>query len=113
MTRDQLLTAPDTALPTLRGTVTGLPCYVPGRRSAGTDIAALASNESHYEPLPAAAAAVTAAAGTMNRYPDMAAVELRERLATHLGVTSGGDRGGARQRGRPPADHYRTVRRRG
>jgi histidinol-phosphate aminotransferase len=89
MTRDQLLTAPDTALPTLRGAVTGLPSYVPGRRSAGMDVAALASNESHYEPLPAAAAAVTAAAGTMNRYPDMAAVELRERLASHLGVTAG------------------------
>jgi histidinol-phosphate aminotransferase len=89
MTRDQLLTAPDTALPTLRGAVTGLPSYVPGRRSAAMDVAALASNESHYEPLPAAAAAVAAAAGTMNRYPDMAAVELRERLARHLGVTAG------------------------
>ncbi|MCU1568457.1 MAG: aminotransferase, partial [Pseudarthrobacter sp.] len=89
MTRDQLLTAPDTALPTLRGAVTGLPSYVPGRRSAGMDVAALASNESHYEPLPAAAAAVAAAAGTMNRYPDSAAVELRERLARHLGVTAG------------------------
>ena len=89
MTRDQILTAPDTALPTLRGAVAGLPPYVPGRRSAGMDIAALASNESHYEPLPAAAAAVAAAAGTMNRYPDSAAVELRERIARHLGVTAG------------------------
>ncbi|MFF1254803.1 histidinol-phosphate transaminase [Pseudarthrobacter sp. NPDC058329] len=89
MTPDQLLTRPDTALPTLRGAVTGLPSYVPGRRGAGADIAALASNESHYEPLPAAAAAVAKAAGTMNRYPDAAAVELRERLATHLGVTAG------------------------
>lgn len=88
MTRDQLLTAPDAALPSLRDAVAGLPPYVPGRRSAGTDIAALASNESHYEPLPAAAAAVSAAAGTMNRYPDMAAVELRERIASHLGVTA-------------------------
>src|SRR5215218_5314799 len=87
MTPDQLLTRPDTALPTLRGAVTGLPSYVPGRRSSGMDVAALASNESHYEPLPAAAAAVAAAAGSMNRYPDMAAVELRERLARHLGVT--------------------------
>ncbi|VXC52052.1 hypothetical protein ARTHRO9AX_80136 [Arthrobacter sp. 9AX] len=74
--------------PTLRAAVTGLPSYVPGRRSAGTDIAALASNESHYEPLPAATAAVVAAAGAMNRYPDMAAVELRERIARHLGVTA-------------------------
>jgi histidinol-phosphate aminotransferase len=53
------------------------------------DIAALASNESHYEPLPAAITAVAAAAGAMNRYPDSAAVELRERLASHLGVTAG------------------------
>ncbi|MGO4238370.1 histidinol-phosphate transaminase [Pseudarthrobacter sp. YAF2] len=87
MTSDQLVAVPETALPTLRGAVTGLPSYVPGRRSAGADIAALASNESHYEPLPAAIAAVTDAAGRMNRYPDMAAVELRERLARHLGVT--------------------------
>ncbi|XAS64803.1 histidinol-phosphate transaminase [Micrococcaceae bacterium Sec5.8] len=89
MTRDQLRTAPDTALPALRGAVSGLPPYVPGRRSAGLDVAALASNESHYQPLPAAAAAVAAAAGTMNRYPDSAAVELRERIASHFGVTAG------------------------
>ncbi|MET4589787.1 histidinol-phosphate transaminase [Arthrobacter sp. 754] len=89
MTITQFRTTPETAHPTLRDAVTGLPSYVPGRRSAGMDIAALASNESHYEPLPAAIAAVTAAAGAMNRYPDTAAVELRERLATHLGVTAG------------------------
>ncbi|MFJ5960460.1 histidinol-phosphate transaminase [Pseudarthrobacter oxydans] len=89
MTAEQLLAAPSTALPTLRGAVTGLPSYVPGRRSAAADIAALASNESHYEPLPAAVTAVAEAAGRMNRYPDMAAVELRERIARHLGVTAG------------------------
>ncbi|WP_314216119.1 histidinol-phosphate transaminase [Pseudarthrobacter equi] len=88
MTSDQLVAVPETALPILRGAVTGLPSYVPGRRSLGADIAALASNESHYEPLPAATAAVAEAAGRMNRYPDMAAVELRERLARHLGVTA-------------------------
>ncbi|MGO4121477.1 histidinol-phosphate transaminase [Arthrobacter sp. YAF16] len=88
MSHDQLLTAPETVLPALREAVAGLPSYVPGRKSAGLDIAALASNESHYEPLPAAAAAVTEAAGTMNRYPDSAAVELRERLARHLCVTA-------------------------
>ncbi|MFJ6028795.1 histidinol-phosphate transaminase [Pseudarthrobacter sp. NPDC092424] len=87
MTPEQLLAPP--ALPTLRAAVAGLPAYVPGRRSAGADIAALASNESHYEPLPAATAAVVEAAGTMNRYPDSAAVELRERLARHVGVTAG------------------------
>ncbi|WP_458779345.1 histidinol-phosphate transaminase [Arthrobacter sp. D3-16] len=89
MTITQFRTSPDTARPTLRDAVTGLPSYVPGRRGTGTDIAALASNESHYEPLPAAAAAVAAAAGTMNRYPDAAAVGLRERIASHLGVTAG------------------------
>lgn len=88
MTSDQLVAAPETALPTLRGAVTGLPPYVPGRRGSGADIAALASNESHYHPLPAAIDAVAEAAGRMNRYPDMAAVELRERLARHLGVTA-------------------------
>ncbi|MBD1591625.1 histidinol-phosphate transaminase [Arthrobacter sp. S1_S22] len=88
MTAEQLLATPATALPTLRGAVAGLPSYVPGRRSAGADIAALASNESHYEPLPAAVTAVAEAAGRMNRYPDMAAVELRERIARHLGVTA-------------------------
>ncbi|MFJ6283328.1 histidinol-phosphate transaminase [Pseudarthrobacter oxydans] len=87
MTPEQLLAAPSTALPTLRGAVAGLPSYVPGRRSARADIAALASNESHYEPLPAATVAVAEAARRMNRYPDMAAVELRERLARHLGVS--------------------------
>jgi histidinol-phosphate aminotransferase len=88
MTPDQLLAPPATKLPSLRSAVTGLPAYVPGRRSLGADTAALASNESHYEPLPAATAAVAEAAGRMNRYPDMAAVELRERIARHLGVTA-------------------------
>jgi len=88
MTTDQLVAAPETALPSLRGAVAGLPSYVPGRRGTGADIAALASNESHYDPLPAAIAAVAEAAGRMNRYPDMAAVDLRERLARHLGVTA-------------------------
>lgn len=88
MSPDQLLAPPVTATPALRSAVTGLPAYVPGRRSAGADIAALASNESHYDPLPTATAAVAEAAGRMNRYPDMAAVELRERLARHLGVTA-------------------------
>ena len=94
MTSDQMLTAPDAARPALRGAVSGLPSYVPGRRASSAergavvDIAALASNESHYEPLPAAAAAVAEAAARMNRYPDMAAVGLRERIAAQLGVTA-------------------------
>src|SRR6478735_6891905 len=87
MTNNQILMTPTTT-PTLRAAVSDLPSYVPGRRNAGEDIATLANNENHYEPLPAAAAAVAETAGRMNRYPNMAAVELRERIASHLGVSA-------------------------
>ncbi|OFI39136.1 histidinol-phosphate transaminase [Arthrobacter sp. SW1] len=79
---------PTAVRPALRAAVSGLPSYVPGRRGTGVDIAALASNESHHEPLPAAAAAVAEAAARMNRYPDMAAVGLRERIAAQFGVSA-------------------------
>ncbi|MFF2843615.1 histidinol-phosphate transaminase [Paenarthrobacter sp. NPDC057981] len=88
MTPDRIPSPHGKTLPNLRIAVSGLPPYVPGRRGTGMDIAALASNESHYAPLPAAAAAVAEAAGTMNRYPDMGAVDLRERIARDLGVTA-------------------------
>ena len=73
--------------PTLRSAVAGLPAYVAGRRSASELTAALASNESHYPPLPSVLAVVQEQALRLNRYPDMAAVELRERIAAHLDVT--------------------------
>ncbi|MDP5226443.1 MULTISPECIES: histidinol-phosphate transaminase [Arthrobacter] len=78
----------ETVRPSLRSAVVGLPGYVPGRRAQGADVAALASNENHHEPLPSVAAAVAEAAGRMNRYPDMGAVELRERIAAQLSVTA-------------------------
>ncbi len=75
------------SLPTLRAAVAGLPAYVAGRRSASELTAALASNESHYPPLPSVVTAVQAQVLRMNRYPDMAAVGLRERIAAHLAVS--------------------------
>jgi histidinol-phosphate aminotransferase len=72
--------------PRLRAAVSGLPAYVAGRRASGAAVAALASNESHFPPLPAVVDAVVAAAGRVNRYPDMASAALRERLAEVNGV---------------------------
>lgn len=77
-----------TGEPDVRDVVSQLPGYVAGRRATGDLTAALASNESHYEPLPAVLEVVQRAAGRMNRYPDMAATDLRERLADFLGVAA-------------------------
>lgn len=73
-------------VPQPRPTVAGLPGYVAGRRSTSAQTAALASNESHEPPLPGVIEAITAQAQRANRYPDMAAVALREALAAHVGV---------------------------
>jgi histidinol-phosphate aminotransferase len=70
--------------PALRSAVAGLPAYVAGRRSVSDLTAALASNESHYPPLPSVVEVVQTQVLRMNRYPDMGAVELRERIAAHL-----------------------------
>lgn len=74
------------ALPQLRPAVAGLPSYVAGRKAEGTEVAALASNESHYPPLPKVLDAIAAAAGRANRYPDMASTALRRRIAEVNGV---------------------------
>lgn len=72
--------------PTPRAAVGALPGYVAGRRARSTATAALASNESHEPPLPGVLEAITAQAVRVNRYPDMAAAELRAALAGHVGV---------------------------
>jgi len=46
----------------------------------------LASNESPEPPIPAVLAAIEAALGTLNRYPDPSASQLRGRLAARYGV---------------------------
>jgi histidinol-phosphate aminotransferase len=69
------LTRPDPA---------ALPSYVPGRSRPGA--IKLSSNEVPYGPLPGVVEAITAAASTTDRYPDMAVVALRERIARWLRV---------------------------
>jgi histidinol-phosphate aminotransferase len=61
-----------------------LPSYVPGRTVPGA--IKLASNEVPYGPLPGVPEAIAEAAANTHRYPDMAVVALREKLAARLGV---------------------------
>jgi histidinol-phosphate aminotransferase len=68
-----------------RADLAALPEYVPGRTMPGA--IKLSSNEVPYGPLPGVVEAVTQAAASAHRYPDMAVVALRERLAERLGVS--------------------------
>ncbi|WP_285241866.1 histidinol-phosphate transaminase [Arthrobacter sp. G.S.26] len=78
---------PEASAPKVRPDVAQLPAYVAGR-SALTDLtAALASNESHFAPLPSVLDVLGAEAGRIHRYPSMGAVEAREAIAQHHGVT--------------------------
>ena len=71
----------------LRPAVEALPPYVPGARPAvGERLWKLSSNENPYGPLPSVVDAITRAATTTNRYPDMYAAELVEALAAFVGV---------------------------
>lgn len=75
--------------PRLRAALAHVPGYVPGRAATTRpDLTAfkVSSNENPYPPLPSVLDAASAAAATMNRYPDMAVTALTERLARHLGV---------------------------
>lgn len=63
-----------------------LPVYRPGRRASGPGTGALASNESHFGPLPAVLDAVLAEAAHVNRYPDAAATDLRAAIAARTGT---------------------------
>ncbi|GAB6903551.1 histidinol-phosphate transaminase [Kineosporia succinea] len=74
--------------PLLREAVRGLPGYVPGRRALGADMAALASNESHFDPLPSVRAKVLDAAHRVHRYPDLSCLALRERIAKEYALGS-------------------------
>lgn len=71
--------------PRLRPTLDGIPTYKPGK-PAGADAFKLSSNENPYPPLPGVLEAAVAAAGSFNRYPDMAATALTEELAGRFGV---------------------------
>ncbi|MFJ8431718.1 histidinol-phosphate transaminase [Kitasatospora sp. NPDC094019] len=71
--------------PRLRPSLDGIPSYKPGK-PAGPDAYKLSSNENPYEPLPGVLEAAVAAAGKLNRYPDMAVTELTAELAKHFDV---------------------------
>ncbi|MDX3076413.1 histidinol-phosphate transaminase [Streptomyces sp. NPDC088354] len=75
--------------PRLRRELDGIPTYKPGRPPAvadGVTAYKLSSNENPYPPLPGVLEAVTAAAGSFNRYPDMACTALQSELADRFGV---------------------------
>ena len=73
----------------LRDVLSALPAYTPGR-PAGSDgeraAYKISSNENPYPPLPSVLTAIDRAAQEINRYPDMAATALIERIAAALDV---------------------------
>jgi len=77
--------------PKPRESVASLPSYVPGARRApsGAEPVKVSSNEVAFDPLPSVRAAIDAAGGLANRYPDMFATELTERIAERWGVETG------------------------
>ncbi|MGW7050169.1 histidinol-phosphate transaminase [Streptomyces sp. NPDC054887] len=74
--------------PKLRAVLDGIPTYKPGKpAAAGGPVAyKLSSNENPYPPLPGVLEDVVAAAGSFNRYPDMACTGLMNELANRFGV---------------------------
>ncbi|PXY31901.1 histidinol-phosphate transaminase [Prauserella muralis] len=71
-----------TAIPT-RPDLASLPAYVPGRTVPGA--IKLASNEAPGGPLPSVSEAIARATAEVNRYPDMGAWAVVERLSRELG----------------------------
>lgn len=69
-----------------RDDVEALPLYKQGDVQ-GPDAVKLSSNENPYPPLPSVARAVGEALASANRYPDMAAHQVREAIAAHHGVS--------------------------
>ena len=73
----------------LRAALDQVPAYIPGKPASapeGVTAYKVSSNENPYPPLPSVLEVVREAAGSINRYPDMAVTELTEALAEHLGV---------------------------
>jgi histidinol-phosphate aminotransferase len=81
-------TLSEAAAPALRAAVASLPAYVAGKSAESALTAALASNESHFPPLPSVVDVVTAEAARMHRYPNMGVVDAREAIARHVGVSA-------------------------
>ncbi|MFI9649656.1 histidinol-phosphate transaminase [Streptomyces sp. NPDC052040] len=74
--------------PRLRAELEGIPTYRPGKPAASGGPAAykLSSNENPYPPLPSVMQSVIEAAGSFNRYPDMACAGLLAELSERFGV---------------------------
>ena len=69
----------------IRSSVSALPAYVPGARSSAEEsVYKVSSNENPYSPLPSVVEVIADTANGINRYPDLAAVELVDVLARHL-----------------------------
>jgi histidinol-phosphate aminotransferase len=76
-----------------RADLDALPSYVPGRNVADlarelglAEAIKLASNEVPFGPLPGVPEAVAEAVRSAHRYPDLASVQLRDKLAGRYGV---------------------------
>ncbi|MFE0042305.1 histidinol-phosphate transaminase [Streptomyces albireticuli] len=74
--------------PKLRAALEGVPTYKPGKPAAAEGPVAykLSSNENPYPPLPGVLEKAVEAAGTLNRYPDMACTGLMAELAERFSV---------------------------
>ncbi|ATL29022.1 histidinol-phosphate transaminase [Streptomyces formicae] len=74
--------------PRLRAELEGVPTYKPGKPAAADGPVAykLSSNENPYPPLAGVMESALAAAGSFNRYPDMACTGLMAELADRFGV---------------------------
>nr|WP_202487669.1 histidinol-phosphate transaminase [Streptomyces sp. SID8354] len=72
----------------MRAALDGIPTYKPGRPAAADGPVAykLSSNENPYPPLPGVLESAVAAAGSFNRYPDMACTGLMAELADRFSV---------------------------
>ena len=73
----------------LRAALDALPTYTPGRPAAARDGVTsykISSNENPFPPLPSVLDVVREAAGSINRYPDMAVSDLSAALAARLDV---------------------------
>lgn len=72
----------------IRPAVTTLPAYVPGARPARSDVAKLSSNEMPYPIQDSVLDALSAAACSANRYPEMTGETLRAALAARHGLSA-------------------------
>ncbi|GAB7032205.1 histidinol-phosphate transaminase [Streptomyces sp. NPDC021749] len=74
--------------PKLRTALDGIPTYKPGRPAPadGPVTYKLSSNENPYPPLPGVLESAVTAAGSFNRYPDMACTGLMAELADRFSV---------------------------